>query len=169
MEFVQAIICDLNSLSDSSVPNYRVVSKSIVVSIKPFFNNPSIERSSKSTSYSKKKPWLNKRDIFHPNTEVRKDLEKETRSRQCFRFLEKSNKIVFQKVASLTTRNHNIFVPAITHTKPFVSVNSNTHDTSVNHYVKSVNVETPRKKRYSPQEISFPILNASSDGKTFKP
>lgn len=61
-----------------------------LVPMKPCFNNPSVGQSSKSTSYSKKKPWMNKKDIVHPKLEARKALEKVTRSRQGSMFLENS-------------------------------------------------------------------------------
>lgn len=63
------IRCDEDSSLDPSVPNSKVVSKSTFRSIKPYFNNPSVGKSSKSSSDSKKKPWLNEIDIIHPKVE----------------------------------------------------------------------------------------------------
>ena len=58
--------------------------------VKPCFNNPSVGQTSKSSSDTQKKPWLNKNDIVHLKTNARKDLEIETRLKQCSRFLVKS-------------------------------------------------------------------------------
>lgn len=79
--------CDYECSSDSCISNSKVISKTTLVSFKPCFKNPSVGQSSNLTSDSKKKRWLNKKDIVHPKTEARKSLEKETMSRKCSRFL----------------------------------------------------------------------------------
>ena len=64
----EIFLCDEDSSFDSFVSNSKVVSKTTLVPIKPCFNNPSVGQSSNSTLDSKKKAWLNKKDIVHPKT-----------------------------------------------------------------------------------------------------
>ena len=55
-------MCD--DLSDSCVSNSEVILKATLVSIKPKFDNPSSGQTSKSSSDSRKKPWLNKKMLL---------------------------------------------------------------------------------------------------------
>lgn len=91
-DVAEEIRCDNETSSDSYTSNSKVVSKTAQVPIKHCFNNPSVGQSSKPSSDSRNKPWLNKKNIVHPKIKARKPLEKETRSTQCSRFLEISEK-----------------------------------------------------------------------------
>ena len=122
---------DNNTSSDSYVSNSNVVSKLTLVPINPGFHIPSVWKTSKSSFESWKKPWINKKDIVHPKIEAKKALEKETRSRQCSRFLVKFEKKMPQ-IVSPTTRSHNTFMFVKILKRPFVPVSSDFHNTYVN-------------------------------------
>lgn len=97
--------------------NLRVMMTSHMILV-----SPSTGKTSKPLSESWKKPWI-KKYIVNPKTKTRKVLEKETRSRLCSRFPERSKKKLPQTV-SLATRNHNTFMPAKILKRPSIHVRS---------------------------------------------
>lgn len=115
-------MCD-NSF-ESYVSNFDVILKSTFVPIKPSFNNPTIGQTSKSPYDSRKKPWLNKKDIVYQKIEARNAIKKETRSRHPSRFVDKPHNKVSQKV-NPTTRNHNAFIPVKILKRSSIHANSN--------------------------------------------
>lgn len=86
------------------------MTKSTLVLIKLYFNNPSLGKSSKSSTFiKKKKPCVNKKNIIHRKVESKNALKSQPISINDFRFLEnkiKDKKSMSPIVARSTIRNH---------------------------------------------------------------
>ncbi|XP_052626906.1 uncharacterized protein LOC111886193 [Lactuca sativa] len=159
------IICD--DSSDSCISDSEVISRTTLVPIKPKFHNPSSGKTSKSSSDSRVKPWLNMKDIVNPKREAKNALNKEIRSRQDSKFIKRSEKKV-SRTTSPTTRNQNTFLHAKILKRSSNLLSLVTPNKFVSPNLKKVTVENHLVKTDYSQTFSS-IFIAKSDDTIFKP